>query len=120
MDYIFYRIYLYYLKKDDIPVVRTIVFLTITLITIIFFLIGALNYFTGDFFRVTKCNSLEYKLITRSIYILFVLISILRYGFKKKREEIFKKYEGVEFLKTWVYFMIPLVFLFLGLFVMSL
>jgi ABC-type Fe3+ transport system permease subunit len=112
-DYIFYRIYLYYKKKEEIPVFTGIMFLQVMNISLIVLSLGIFNVFT-DGLLTNKNENLSIKLL----YIVYAIVLMLllvfdafRYGRKKSIKELEQKFQHSKLnkkMKLWQIFMIPI------------
>lgn len=49
MDYIFYRIYLFYKKRDDIPTMTGIYFISVVKLSLFFLIATVFNLVTGGY-----------------------------------------------------------------------
>ncbi len=84
LDYLFYRIYLIHKPKDNAPFVFGVIFVWAYIVSIIIPLVWGIN----DLFYLNWQNS---RSIIYPIYIIILCITIWRY--KKKKEDIFKRFE---------------------------
>lgn len=110
MDYIFYRIYLYYKRKDDIPVFTGILFVFVIQFSIFLFLGVMTNLLSNNVISEKFLSKNQFWLLYGGILVFFLFFNILRYGRKGKVKTILERYEGKELndkIKTWHIFMIP-------------
>lgn len=117
LDYIFYRIYLYYKKKDYIPVTMGINFIVVLLVAFFFVFAVSFNFMTDGLFTYENLDKRPAKAIYFSIFIAMYLFSILRYAKTKKRKELEAKFHNKRInksIKTWQIFISPILVLLLG------
>lgn len=120
MDYIFYKIYLYYKKKKYIPVVMGIGFLFVLEVFIFLFLAMFFNFITDQLFSTKYLSSNRIEVFCYSIYTISAVLLIYRYGFKERRERIIEKCNnGKDVFKTWQIALLPILFLTLSVWVMA-
>ena len=121
MDYIFYRIYLYYKKKDDSPIFSGILFLSVLKICILFFIVTIFNILTGGFLSNNNPDMKnEYFYSGYGIILfLFIILDALRYSKTAKLKKLGTKYQNKSInhiVKTWQIFIIPIVLFVLSIF----
>ena len=124
IDYIFFRMYRYYEKKKDGPFASAISFNIVLIVSIFFFIVNFLNYFSGGLFSKESSifNFGELKLIYGIICTVFIICLFIRYGNKRKREEIFRKYENSKYnkgIKMWQIFMLPIILVVTSIFIIK-
>lgn len=110
MDYIFYRIYLYYKNKEHIPIMMGIYFLFVIQLSVFLFLGVGYNFLTHGAFSSEKMNVKEALFIAGVILCALFLFNAIWYGRKSKVKEIIEKYQDDERngkIKTWQIFMLP-------------
>lgn len=111
MDYIFYRIYTYYKKKDYIPVGMSINFLFVVEVALYFFFGTIFNLLTGGLFSSQGMKKETFMMISIFIFILFYVFNVYRYVKRGKIESIIKQFENSPLnqkIKTWQLFIIPI------------
>lgn len=111
MDYIFYRIYTYYKKKDYIPVGMSINFLFVVEVALYFFFGTIFNLLTGGLFSSQGMKKETFMMISIFIFILFYVFNAYRYVKRGKKESIIKQFENSPLnqkIKTWQLFIIPI------------
>ena len=111
MDYIFYRIYTYYKKKDYIPVVMSINFLFVVGLAL-YFLFGVIfNLLTGGLFSNQGMKKEMFMSISIFIFISLYVFNVYRYVRRGKIESIITQFENSPLnqkIKTWQVFIIPI------------
>jgi|ERR1035437_1396733 hypothetical protein len=121
MDYIFYRIYLYYKKKEDSPIFTGILFLLILRACVLFFIVSIINILTGGFLSNHNPDlKKEYFYTVYGIVLfVFLVLDILRYSKTAKIKEFEIKYHNRKanyIIKTWMIFIIPILLFILSIF----
>lgn len=115
MDYIFYRIYLYYKKKDDLPILSGILFLQVLKVSILFLMGSIVNILTRGLIS-TQNESLKtemYWVFFASVLISLLIIDIIRYGRRKFVQEIERRFQyntKNKKVKLWQIFLLPIIF----------
>lgn len=109
MDYIFYKVYAYYKKKKDLPIMTGIYFLLLLQVCCLFFIGIVFNLLThGMLSNQNKNFNKEYFY---AIYFLIIALlftfNIIRYSKKKRVEELERKYNNKKGLQTWQIFILP-------------
>ena len=123
MDYIFYRIYLFYKKKDDSPVLSGILFLAMLKLSIIFLLVTVLNLITDGVLSKNNTNlskNMVYAIILTPSCIMFIL-DIIRYK-RSKVSDLVRIYQYKKLNKTiklWQIFILPILIIVFSLFLIS-
>jgi len=119
MDYIFYRIYLYYKKKDDLPILTGILFLQVLKVSILFLMGSIVNILTHGLIS-TQNESLKkemYWVFVAIVLITLFIIDIIRYGRRKFVQEIERRFQynkKNKKVKLWQIFLLPILFLLLS------
>jgi hypothetical protein len=111
MDYIFYRVYTYYKKKDHIPIMMGIYFLFVVELTILFFLGIVLNFSTAGLFSNQGMKKDTFWTIFTGIVILLFAFNVFRYVNRGRVESIKKRFESSllnQKIKTWQIFIVPI------------
>ena len=111
MDYIFYRIYTYYKKKDHIPVMMGIYFLFVVELAILFLSGILFNFSTDGLFSNQGMSKNTFWAIFIVITILLFVFNVYRYVRRGKIESIIKQFENSPLnqkIKTWQVFIIPI------------
>lgn len=117
MDYIFYRIYLYYKKKDDLPVLTGILFLQVLKVSILFLIGSVFNILTHGFISTQNILKDKYWLTVGIVLISLFIIDTVRYGRKKVRNEIESKFifnRNNKKIKLWQIFILPIIVIILS------
>lgn len=112
MDYIFYRIYLYYKKKDYIPIIMGIYFLFVIQLSVFLFLGVGYNFLTHGALSSEKMNVKVAFIIAGVILGSLFVFDAIWYGRKSKVKQIIEKYQDDKRngkIKTWQIFMLPVV-----------
>jgi hypothetical protein len=116
-DYTFYRIYSYYLKKnDDISLVHSIGFLWILQVVIVGSCFGIIDKIFNGYF--TASNQIKEKVyvglgVIYGIALIFDLIRYLRNNYYQSLKEKFDDFSLNKKLYTWMIFIQPIVLLIL-------
>ena len=111
MDYIFYRIYTYYNKKDYIPVMMGIYFLFVLELTILFFLSVIFNLLTNGLFSNQHMRKDMFWLVFGGVLVFLFAFNVFRYIKRNKLESIIKQFENSPLnkkIKTWQIFIMPI------------
>lgn len=111
MDYIFYRIYTYYNKKDYIPVMMGIYFLFVLELTILFFLLAIFNLLTNGLFSNQHMRKDMFWLVFGGVLVFLFAFNVFRYFKRNKLESIIKQFENSPLnkkIKTWQIFIMPI------------
>lgn len=110
MDYIFYRIYLFYKKRDYIPINMGINFLFVVKLSLFFLIATVFNLLTGGYLSAKYLEKNTFWVIFLGILLPIFIIDLIRYFKKGKVQSIIKKYENSPLnkkIKTWQIFIIP-------------
>jgi len=110
MDYIFYRIYSYYKKKEDIPVATGIMFIFVVQFCAILLIGVTINLFSGNIILKDHIEESQFWIIYGSVLATLFLFNIFRYGRNKVLENILKRYDVSELnnkIKIWSIFILP-------------
>ena len=111
MDYIFYRIYIYYKKKDYIPIVMAINFLFVLELAL-FFLFGTIfNLLTSGLFSSQRLSKEVFMTISISILVSLYTYNVLRYLKIGKTQSIILQFENSSLnhkIRTWQIFILPI------------
>lgn len=110
MDYIFYRIYCHYKKKDYIPIMMGIYFLFVIQLSLFLLLGVGYNFVTHGGFSSGKMNVKMAFIIAGVILGSLFVFNVVWYGRKSKVKQIVEKYQDDkrnEKIKTWKIFMLP-------------
>lgn len=117
MDYIFYRIYTYYKKKDHIPVMMGIYFLFVLELTLLFLCGIIFNFSSGGIFS----NQFIEKDKFWTIFIVFIISmfvwTTIHYIKKGKVTSIVKRFDLSSLnqkIKTWQIFLLPILIIFIS------
>ena len=121
MDYIFFRIYLFYKKKNDLPLLTGLLFLLVLKVCILFFLVTLFNIFTGGLLSNHNPDLIKNSFWIAYAIILFVsfIFDILRYSKTEIIKRLDTKYHNKKInylLKNWHIFIIPIIILFFSIF----
>lgn len=111
MDYMFYRIYTYYKKKDHIPIMMGIYFLFVVELAVLFLSGIVFNFSTDGLFSNQGMSKNTFWAIFIGITILLFAFNIFRYVKRGKIESIIKQFENSPLnqkIKTWHIFIIPI------------
>lgn len=122
MDYIFYRVYEYYKKKQYIPVMMGIYFLTIFFVSVVFCLAITLDFSSKGLISMSRIDKGLFKGIWVAFLIILFVLNVLRYGSRDKVAKIVNRYENSELnktIRTWQIFMLPLVFVAIAVLVIA-
>ncbi|MFN7046002.1 MAG: hypothetical protein ACK4M1_12465 [Flavobacterium sp.] len=117
MDYIFYRIYTYYKKKDYIPVMMGIYFLFVLEFTILFFLAVMFNFLTNGLFSNQHMRKDMFWLVFGGVLVLLFAFNVFRYVKRNKLESILKQFEKSPLnkkIKMWQIFSMPILVIILS------
>lgn len=112
MDFIFYKIYAYYKKKDDVPVSTAILFVFLIQFFVLLFIGISINLFTNNSISERNIEKEKFILIYGIVLGILFIINLVRYVRKKNIESIVQRFEQSELnkkIKTWMVFMIPVV-----------
>lgn len=111
MDYIFFRIYLFYKKKNDLPLLTGLLFLLVLKVCILFFLVTLFNIFTGGLLSNHNPDFKKNYFDIAYTIILFIssIFDILRYSKTERIKELDTKYHNKKILKNWQIFIIPII-----------
>jgi len=115
-DYVFYRIYSYYInKKDDIPIAHSLGFLWIFQVIIIAVLFAIIDKLSNG--TMTSSDALKTRVYISLgfIYIVLLIFDLIRYLNNKYYQSLPKIYGNSslnEKIGTWMIFIQPLVLLF--------
>lgn len=119
MDFIFYKIYTYYKKKDDIPVATGILFVFLVQLFFLLFIGIGINLLTENSISGKNIGTEKFYLIYGIVLGSLFVFDLIRYVKKSKVNSLVKKYEYSKLnthIKTWMVFLIPvLIILFAGL-----
>lgn len=118
MDYIFYRIYNYYAKKDNIPFTTSIGFVITIYATILFLLVISFNIITGDLISYKYIKKDIGKFAWIAILLLLTFYNIYRYKQIKSIDVLNKQYKTSSLndkIKTWQIFLIPILIFLLAI-----
>ena len=120
MDYIFYKIYQYYKKKKDAPVVTGIGFLFVLEVCILFFLVVTFNFSTNQLFSKDHLSKGLFNTIYYGVYLISIIFLVYRYAYKERREKILEKCrQGKDQFKTWQIALLPVLFIALSILVIA-
>ncbi len=111
MDYIFFRIYLYYKSKENIPIYRGILFVFVIEFCTILLVGVTVNLFSGNIISESYIAEIQFWMLYGSILALLFFFNVFRYGRKGHVEKIVQRYEGNILntkVKTWQVFVIPI------------
>lgn len=117
MDYIFFRIYLFYKKKNDSPLLTGLLFLLVLKVCILFFLVTLFNIFTGGLLSNHNPDLIKNYFDIAYAIILFIsfIFDMLRYSKTEMIKELDTKYHNKKILKNWQIFIIPVIILFFSI-----
>ncbi len=116
-DYIFFRIYSYYLnKKDDIPLLHTLGFLWIFQVIIIAVLFAIIDKLTNGTMTSSDMLKTRVYISLGCIYAVILIFDLIRYLNNKYYQSLLEIYGNSslnEKLATWMIFIQPLFLLFI-------
>lgn len=119
-DYVFYRIYSFYLtKKEPNPLIMTLNFIGVIQLVILFAIALLMQKFTS--FSLSFINKQYYWAFVTIIAISLYSASMLRYLRKKYYLQLIKENENSylnDKIKTWMIFVQPIILIFLTIAVM--
>lgn len=110
-DYVFYRVYAYYInKKDDIPILHSLGFLWILQVVIAAVIFGIIDKFTNG--AMTNSDSVKTKayISLGVFYTLLLAFDLFRYlnnKYYQSLPELFADNSLNEKVKTWMIFIQP-------------
>lgn len=116
-DYVFYRVYFYYIdKKDDIPILHSLGFLWIFQVIIIAVLFAIIDKLTNG--AMTSSDSLKTRVYVSlgciyTVILIFDLIRYLKNKYYKSLLEIYANNSLNKKIGTWMIFIQPLFLLFI-------
>lgn len=114
-DYIFYRIYSYYVKKnDDIPIVHSLGFLFIFQVVIVAVSFAIVDKITNSSFTSSDVVKSRSYISLGFIYSLVLIFDLIRYLKNKYYLILIEKFENNPLnkkIQTWIIFLQP-IFLF--------
>ena len=116
-DYVFYRIYSYYInKKDDIPIAHSLGFLWIFQVIIIAVLFAIIDKLSNG--TMTSSDALKTRVYISlgfiyAVLLIFDLIRYLNNKYYQSLPEIYGNSSLNEKIGTWMIFIQPLVLLFI-------
>ena len=116
-DYVFYRIYSYYInKKDDIPIAHSLGFLWIFQVIIIAVLFAIIDKLSNG--TMTSSDALKTRVYISlgfiyTVLLIFDLIRYLNNKYYQSLPEIYGNSSLNEKIGTWMIFIQPLVLLFI-------
>ncbi len=118
-DYVFYRIYSFYLKKhDDIPILTSLGFLWLFQTIIIAVLFSIIDKLTNG--SMTSSDSLKNRVyislgLIDTAILIFDLIRYLNNKYYQSLIEIFENSSSNERIRTWMIFLQPVFLLFIDI-----
>jgi hypothetical protein len=118
-DYVFYRIYSYYIKKnDDIPIFTSLGFLWLFQTIIIAVLFSLIDKLTNG--SMTSSDSLKTRVyislgVIDTAILIFDLIRYLNNKYYESLMEIFENSSSNERIRTWMIFLQPVFLLFIDI-----
>ncbi|MFA9371488.1 MAG: hypothetical protein ACERIH_07235 [Labilibaculum antarcticum] len=118
MDYIFYRIYSFYKKKEDIPIATGIMFIFVVQFCAILLVGVTINLYSGNIISKDHIGESQFWIVYGSVLATLLLFDIFRYVRTKTLENILQKYDGLELnkkIKTWQVFILPVLLVILTL-----
>lgn len=116
-DYIYYRIYEYYLKKKDIPVMTGVYFIFVTQYCTVFLIGIIFNFLTNGLLSKENINKELFWFIYLGLASTIFILDLVRYLNKKRRKEIINRFKSSKYNKTikmWQIFSIPILIVFLA------
>ena len=120
-EYLYYRLYEAYRKKNDSPIIRTSLYIAVLLfVLIILFLVFVERFILlGKLYPQNEISIIKHSWIFWSIVFLFVFV-ITYYGFTKKSfsyyDERFSGWHGLnKSVKVWMILNFPFLLLIIGL-----
>lgn len=111
MDYIFYRIFLYYKNQDEIPKLSAIFFLSVVKLSLFFLLGVVFNLLSGGLFSSQHMNEKMLKIFFFGILLFVLIMDLFRYFKNERVKKILKKFEYSSLnrrIKTWQIFILPI------------
>lgn len=116
-DYVFYRIYSYYLKKnDDISILHALGFLWISQIIIIAVLFAIIDKVTNGYMTASDSLKTQVYVGLGLIYIVILVFDLIRYLNNKYYQSLLELYANSSLNKkigTWMIFIQPILLLFI-------
>ena len=124
MDYIFYRIYLYYKKKDDLPILSAILFLQVLKVSILFFTGTFINILTHG---LISTQNGSFKKETYWVFVAIVLTALFIFDFIRYSRRNFIQTIETRYLhnkknkkvKLWQIIVLPILFFLLSFTIIS-
>lgn len=112
MDFIFYKIYAYYKKKDDVPVSTAILFVFLIQFFVLLFIGISINLFTNNNISEKYIEKEKFILMYGIVLGILFILNLIRYARRRNIESIVQRFEQSKLnkkIKTWMVFMIPVV-----------
>lgn len=112
MDFIFYKIYAYYKKKDDVPVSTAILFVFLIQFFVLLFIGISINLFTNNNISEKYIEKEKFILMYGIVLGILFILNLVRYARRRNIESIVQRFEQSKLnkkIKTWMVFMIPMV-----------
>lgn len=122
MDYLFYKIYAYYKRKNYIPVMMGIYFLLVLQICCLF-LLGTILNLTVDGILSNQnkgFNKEHFYTVYFFIVVFLFVLNILRYSRKKRVQALESRFKDRRGLKTWQVFILPVLMVFFSILIIVL
>lgn len=123
MDYFFYRVHLYFKKKNYAPVMMGINNVTVLHICSAFFIAMVIRPIIIKYLHYDLSKAGNLKVVAYSTFALFFLFNVIRYSNKNRVKTIILKYKNHKFnktIKTWQIFLLPYFIFFLSIFCVKL
>ncbi|WP_026979237.1 hypothetical protein [Flavobacterium tegetincola] len=111
MDYIFYRIFLFYKNRDEIPKLSAIFFLSVVKLSFFFLFCVVINLLSGGLFSNQNMDKKMFVIFFFGILSFVFILDLFRYFKNKKVKELLKKFENSSLnrkIKTWQIFILPI------------
>ena len=110
MDYIFYRIYQFYKKKDEIPTMTGIYFVFVVQLSVFLLLGIGFNFLSKGVFTSENLGKRTALVVAGVILGALFVLDVIWYGRKSKVKQIIEKYQDDtrnKKIKIWQIFMLP-------------
>lgn len=111
MHYIFYRVYIYYKKKEQIPIMMGIYFIFVIQLSL-FFLLGVIfNFITDGVLTANHLSKTLFLTICTIIFLSLFVADIFQFGTQKRVKKISDRFENSTLnkkIKTWQIFVLPI------------
>lgn len=116
-DYVFFRIYCYYKKKEYIPVTMAIAFLLVLKYCLLFLVAIVINAVTDNIISIEYIGKTTYWFSYWTILAVFLTLDVIRYA-KREKVNLFKdtfKRSRLNSIPTWLIFIQPIIAILLAI-----